>query len=93
MSIISPAATQTEFGDNVRHGDVTAKFKAMGHIQSAGEVATAIVRCIKQPKAEVYPYGVSRLLVWANALAPSIVDKVLMRVLRERIRARANAGT
>src|SRR5213082_2033965 len=31
VSIISPAATQTEFGDNVRHGDVTAKFKAMGH--------------------------------------------------------------
>src|SRR5204862_4660677 len=39
VSIITPAATQTEFGDNVRHGDVARKFKAMGHIQPAEEVA------------------------------------------------------
>lgn len=93
VSIINPAATQTEFADKVRHGDVTGKFKAMGHIQSAEEVAIAIVRCIKKPKAEVYPYRVSRLLVWANAVAPSFVDKVITHFFRERIRARANAST
>jgi len=89
ISIVNPAATATEFGDNVRLGDVTAKFKAMGHIQSANEVATAIVRCIKKPKAEVYPYGLSRLLVWGNAVAPSLIDKIMSRFFRERIRARA----
>jgi short-subunit dehydrogenase len=93
ISIINPAATETEFADSVRHGDVTGKFKAMGHIQSAEEVAAAIVRCIKKPKAEVYPYGVSRLLVWANAVAPSFVDKVITHFFRERMRARANAST
>ena len=93
VSIINPAATQTEFGDNVRMGDVTAKFKAMGHIQSAEHVAATIVRCIKEPKAEVYPYGVSRFLVWANAMAPSLVDKLMARFFRERIEARTNAGT
>ena len=87
VSVINPAATQTEFGDNVRYGDITAKVKAIGHIQSAEEVAAAIVRCVKQPKAEVYPYGVSRLLVWANAVAPSVVDKFMMRFFRERMRA------
>jgi len=89
ISIVNPAATETEFGNNVRHGDVTARFKPMGHIQSADEVAAAIVRCIKKPKAEVYPYRTSRLLVWVNALAPSLVDKIMTRFFRDRIRARA----
>jgi len=83
VSIINPGATQTEFGDSIRHGDVTQKFKAMGHVQSAEEVAQAIVRCIKYPKVEVYPYRTSRLLVWANAVAPSLVDKIIRRFLRE----------
>src|SRR5262249_2818973 len=93
VSIINPAATRTEFGDNVRVGDVTQKFKATGHIQSAEEVAAAIVQCIKNPKVEVYPYRVGRLLVWANAVAPSLVDKIMTRLLRDRIRARASAST
>jgi short-subunit dehydrogenase len=93
ISIVNPAATETEFGDNVRHGDVTAKFKAIGHVQSAEEVAAAIVRCIKKPKAEVYPYRISRLLVWANAVAPSLVDKVMTHFFRQRMRVRANAST
>ncbi len=93
VSIINPAATRTEFGANVRHGDVTAKFKAMGRIQSAEEVAAAIVQCIKKPKAEVYPYRASRLLVWINAVAPSLVDRVMRRFFRERIGARTNAST
>ena len=49
VSIVSPAATESEFGDHVRHGDVNAKFKAVGHVQSSEEVAAAIVRCIKDP--------------------------------------------
>ena len=84
VSIINPAATQTEFGDNVRTGDVTGKFKAMGHVQSAEEVAEAIVRCIRHPKIEVYPYGVSRLLAWANAVWPSAVDKIMARFFHHK---------
>jgi short-subunit dehydrogenase len=91
VSIINPAATETEFGDNVRRVDAGAKFKAMGHIQSAGEVAAAIVRCIRDPKLEVYPYRTSRALVWANAIAPSLVDKIMSRFFRERM-PQANAN-
>jgi short-subunit dehydrogenase len=93
VSIINPAATRTEFGDNVRYGDVTAQFRAMGRIQSAEQVAAAIVRCIKEPKVEVYPYRVSRLLAWANAMAPSLVDKIMARVYRGRIPARPSIST
>ncbi len=93
VSIINPAATQTEFGDNVRHGDVTQKFKAMGHVQSAEEVAASIVRCIHKPVAEVYPNRLGRLVSWANAIAPSLVDKIMRRFYRDRTRARVNAST
>src|SRR5436305_8989718 len=35
VSIVSPAATKTEFGDQVRHGDMNAKFKAVGYVQTS----------------------------------------------------------
>jgi short-subunit dehydrogenase len=92
VSIINPAATETEFGDSVRYGDVKEKFKAMGRVQSSDEVAAAIVRCIKDPKIEVYPYGLSKLLAWGNAIAPSLIDKIIMRAYRDRMRARASAS-
>ena len=88
VSIINPAATKSEFGESIRHGDVKEKFKSIGRVQTAEEVARSIVECIKQPKAEVYPYGISRALVWANAFAPSLVDKVMARFLRQRLDAR-----
>ena len=87
VSIINPAATETEFSDHVRYGDVKGRFRAVGRVQSAAEVAAAIVRCIKDPKVEVYPYRVSRLLTWANAVAPSLVDRLMTRFFRERIQA------
>src|SRR5436189_5654885 len=55
VSVINPAGTKTEFGDAIRLGDVKERFKTIGRIQSAEEVAESIVRCIKQPKIEVYP--------------------------------------
>jgi hypothetical protein len=43
---------------------------------------------------EVYPYGISRFLVWGNAIAPRLIDIVITRFLRQRtLSARANAGT
>ncbi|PYR95760.1 MAG: hypothetical protein DMG12_28025 [Acidobacteria bacterium] len=70
-----------------RYGQVKRKFKPTGHIQSAGEVAEAIVRCIQKPKIEVYPNRSSRFLVWANAIAPGLVDKIVIRYLRDRLNA------
>jgi short-subunit dehydrogenase len=93
VSIICPAATHTEFGANIRRGDVNQNFKSMGHIQSAEEVARSVVQCMKEPKAEVYPYRTSKLLVWVNAIAPSLVDKVMARFFRGRIQARADLST
>jgi len=93
VSVINPAATDTEFGDAIRRGDVTDKFRAIGHVQTADQVAQSIVECIRKPKAEVYPNRVSRVFAWANALAPSLVDKAVARAMRQRMRARATART
>ncbi len=88
VTLINPAGTETEFFAHVRHGDVTGPFKPMGRILSASAVARSIVDAIRKPKVEVYPYGISRALVWANALAPSLLDKLMMPYLRDRMRAR-----
>jgi short-subunit dehydrogenase len=91
VSIVSPAATKTEFGDQVRHGDMNAKFKAIGHVQTSEAVAAAIVRCIRSPKIEVFPNRTSLLLAWANAVAPSLVDRIVLRFFRKRVEALSTA--
>jgi short-subunit dehydrogenase len=85
VSIINPAATESEFGEHVRRNRVYRKFQPIGYVQPAEAVAAAIVDCIRHPKLEVYPYGRSRLVAWANAIAPSLVDKVIRRYFRERM--------
>ena len=93
VSVVSPGATESEFGEKIRMGDVSERFKAIGRVQTADEVAAAIVRCIKTPKAEVFPRPGSRLFVWMNAMAPSFVDKLMAHFLRERINARVSTST
>jgi short-subunit dehydrogenase len=86
VSIVNPAATASEFGDHVRRGRVQAKFKPTGGVQSAEVVAQSIVKCIRHPKLEVYPNRRSRLLTWASALSPAVVDRVLASYYKDRFR-------
>ena len=57
-------------------------FPRMGPVQSAEQVARAIVRCVKRPRAEVYPYWPVRLLAVLSAAAPGLVDRVMARLQR-----------
>lgn len=86
VSIVNPAATHSEYGEHVRHGKAGNKFKATGHVQTAEEVAASIVKCIENPKLEVYPYKRSRLLTWVSALSPEIVDRILAYYFKDSIR-------
>ena len=90
VSTINPAGTRTEFGKAIRVGDVRGNFKPLGHSQSAEEVARSIVRCIDNPKLEVYPYWAGRIFAWASTLAPSLVDAIVLRFFRARMQARKN---
>ena len=87
VTLVNPAATRTEFSEHLRHGDVVGEFRSLGRVQSAQTVAAAIVRAIRNPTAEVYPYGFSRGLVWINAAVPSLTDRLVKRALKDRIRA------
>ncbi len=86
VSIVNPAATHSEFRDHVRYGKGRYKFKATGHVQPAEEVAISIVKCIENPKLEVYPYRRSRLVTWVSAVGPGIMDRILANYFKDRIR-------
>lgn len=50
-----------------------------GPVQSAKQVANAIVRCVRRPRPEVYPYPPARILAVLSAFAPGFVDWMLAR--------------
>jgi len=86
VSVICPAATATEFLQAARtyRGQ---KLKPVGPVQSASDVARTIVKCIQHPRREVYPFAPARLLTVINAIAPSIVDRVLRKYHRAERKA------
>jgi hypothetical protein len=67
----------------------TAVTRAFGPRQSVEAVADAIARTIEHPLPELYPYGRARALVWLNAFAPGICDRVVKRFGRKPVRQRA----
>ena len=80
---VHPIGTETEFGvvaaresgnDDVGGG--------VGPQQSAQAVANAIVRAAQRPRPEVYPYPLSRAIVWLAALAPGLSDWLAWRAAR-----------
>ena len=55
-----------------------------GAAAAAEAVADAIARAIARPVPEVYPYFKSRGLVWLNAVAPGLCDRVVQKFGRKR---------
>jgi NADP-dependent 3-hydroxy acid dehydrogenase YdfG len=83
-SVILPVSTITGF-----HAAIARDFghgvQGRGPRQPVEVVARAIVDCVVNPKAEVYPLGRSRLLAVVNVLAPAITDKLVRRFGRIRV--------
>lgn len=81
VSIVYPILTETEF-DAVE--TKKAEPKRVGPVQTAEQVARAIVRCARsrRPRPEVYPYPPARILAVLSALAPRFVDWMMARLLR-----------
>ena len=77
-SLVYPIYTATEF-----HGVETRRMRMTrtGPVQSADRVARAILRCVRRPRPEVYPYRPTWLLAGLSALFPSLVDRILARAL------------
>jgi NADP-dependent 3-hydroxy acid dehydrogenase YdfG len=79
---VHPIGTDSEFGDVVARESGDDVGGGVGPQQTAEEVAEAIVGCARRPRPEVYPYRLSRVLVWLNAFSPSILDWLSFRAAR-----------
>ena len=79
MSIVYPISTETEFQAVELK---KAEPKRYGPVQTAEQVARAIVRCAQRPRPEVYPYPPARILAALSALAPGFVDWLMARLMR-----------
>ena len=79
VSIVYPIVTKTEF--QAVEGK-EAEPKRYVPVQTAEQVAKAIVRCARSPRPEVYPYSPARILAVLSALAPGFVDWMMARLLR-----------
>ncbi len=76
VTCICPIGTATEFHD-VEQNRLGVPGRR-GPIQSAEHVARGIVRALRRPRPEVHPYPPARALFLMNALAPGLVDRLLM---------------
>lgn len=83
VSVVYPVSTDTEFFDVMSQQTGTRVERAFGPRQDASQVADAVARAIERPIPEVYPYPRSRALVWLNAVAPGLCDRVVKRFGRK----------
>lgn len=79
VSLVYPIGTATEFHEveSRRAGP-----GPHGPIQSSAHVARCILRCVRRPRAEVYPYSPSWLFAVASVIAPRLVDVGMRRLFR-----------
>ena len=79
---VHPIGTETEFAEVASRESGGKSAGPLGPQQSAADVARAIVACARRPRPEVYPYPLSRALVWVNALAPGLQDWIWARAAK-----------
>lgn len=84
VSIVFPVSTETEFRSAMQR-DFGHSVAGLGPKQPVGEVAEAIVACVRNPRPEVYPHATSRGLAILNAVAPAFTDRMVRKYGRRRI--------
>jgi uncharacterized protein len=57
-------------------------WRPMGPVQPAERVARSILRCVRRPRPEIYPYWPVRILAVMSVVAPGLVDRGMRRVLQ-----------
>lgn len=89
VTCVCPVGTATEFfeAEENRLGIPGRR----GPVQPAERFARAIVAALRRPRPEVHPYPPARALFVLNALAPGLVDRLLL-ALSPRARPRAASG-
>jgi short-subunit dehydrogenase len=83
VTVVYPVSTDTEFFDVMIRETGRAVTRASGPRQNVERVADAIAAAIDRPVAEVFPHRSSRALVWVNAVAPALTDRLMKRFGRK----------
>lgn len=86
VTSVYPVSTETEFFDVMSRKTGATVSRTAGPRQDAAAVADAIARAIERPVPELFPHPGSRALVWANAFAPGLTDRLVKRFGRTPIR-------
>lgn len=71
---VHPIATKTEFSEVASRESGGRGGGPIGPVQSAEQVANAMVAAARNPRPEVHPYPIARGIVILNAVFPSLVD-------------------
>jgi short-subunit dehydrogenase len=90
-SVVFPISSRTEFRAAMAR-DFGHTVEGLGPRQDPDVVAAAIERCIASPRPEVYPYRLAWWLLFANTMAPGLVDRFIRRYERRRQPAAPNAA-
>jgi short-subunit dehydrogenase len=83
VSVVFPVSTETEFRDAMAR-DYGHTVSGLGPKQSMDDVARAVIRCVRNPRAEVYPHRAARGLAILNAIAPAFTDRLVRKYGRRR---------
>jgi short-subunit dehydrogenase len=86
VSLVYPVTTRTEFFDVLKNRTGRRFEPPKIFSQSAHQVARAIVECAENPKPEVLPFPLARLLIVINAIAPGVLDFILKRYYKSMVK-------
>ena len=87
VSVVFPISTQTRFRSAMSRPGPAFPPPAGGPVQSAEHVARSIVKCLKRPRPEVYPFPPLRWLSAFNQLFPALGSRLVGSVRRPPPRA------
>ncbi len=83
VGLVCPSTTETEFSARLtRIGPRQKRTRVASH--SAESVARAILRMARSRRRELVLSPEGKLLVWLNALAPRLLDRILFHALTRR---------
>ncbi len=89
VSSVHPVGTTTEFGERAREFSADKRDAERGSntpkalTQTAEHVAETVVRCLRRPKPEVWPSGVSRFAAAAATASPRFAAWAMRRHMRK----------
>ncbi len=78
VSVVCPVVTDTEFFEVVARRSSGRRPRYPGPVQTADHVARCIVRCIRRPRPEVFPFRLARVYTVLGAISPRLADRIYL---------------